>query len=114
MSSDSRQDSQDHAVGSSVVHAYERGLFGKVPDEPLVGLALSGGGIRSATFGLGILQGLKRLGLFEQLDYVSTVSGGGYIGSWLQAVLAADAQARALDLQPQEPREVRYLRGFSN
>ena len=36
--------------------------------ENLVGLALSGGGIRSATFGLGVLQALKRLGLFESLD----------------------------------------------
>src|SRR5690348_3308036 len=48
-------------------------------------LCLSGGGIRSATFGLGILQGLARLSLLKQFDYMSTVSGGGYIGSWLSA-----------------------------
>ncbi len=114
MPPDSRQDSADRGVPSSVVHSYERAAIGKPLDEPLVGLALSGGGIRSATFGLGVLQGLKRLGLFDRLDYVSTVSGGGYIGSWLQAVLATDGQARALNLQPQEPQEVRYLRGFSN
>jgi hypothetical protein len=51
----------------------------------LVGLALSGGGIRSATFGLGVLDGLRRLGLLRQIDYLSTVSGGGYIGAWLVA-----------------------------
>ncbi len=51
----------------------------------LVGLAISGGGIRSATFGLGVLQTLHRLGLLKQLDYLSTVSGGGYIGAWLSA-----------------------------
>ena len=48
-------------------------------------LCLSGGGIRSATFGLGVLQGLARLSLLKQFDYLSTVSGGGYIGSWLTA-----------------------------
>jgi hypothetical protein len=51
----------------------------------LVGLALSGGGIRSATFNLGVLQGLASLGLLKRFDYLSTVSGGGYIGSWLAA-----------------------------
>jgi Patatin-like phospholipase len=51
----------------------------------LVGLALSGGGIRSATFGLGVLEGLKRSGLLKKVDYLSTVSGGGYIGAWLSA-----------------------------
>ncbi|MCW5793099.1 MAG: patatin-like phospholipase family protein [Nitrospira sp.] len=49
------------------------------------GLCLSGGGIRSATFGLGVLQSLARLQLLDKFDYLSTVSGGGYIGSWLTA-----------------------------
>lgn len=81
-------------------------------------LCLSGGGIRSASFGLGVLEGLARFsvgvidpkqapqskrlptnrsspasctsnpqppGLLQNLDYLSTVSGGGYIGSWLSA-----------------------------
>ena len=59
------------------------------PQEPLdmglLGLAFSGGGIRSATFNLGVLQGLARLKLLHRVDYLSTVSGGGYIGSWLSA-----------------------------
>jgi GNAT superfamily N-acetyltransferase len=47
------------------------------------GLALSGGGIRSATFNLGLLQGLHQKQLLEHVDYLSTVSGGGYVGgSW--------------------------------
>ncbi|HUR32250.1 MAG TPA: patatin-like phospholipase family protein, partial [Vicinamibacterales bacterium] len=49
----------------------------------LVGVAVSGGGIRSATFGLGVLQRLQELDLLRKVDYLSTVSGGGYIGSWL-------------------------------
>lgn len=50
-----------------------------------VALCLSGGGIRSATFALGVLQGLAKNGLLHKFDYLSTVSGGGYIGSWLSA-----------------------------
>lgn len=54
-------------------------------DRPLSALCLSGGGIRSAAFALGILQGLARFRLAGKFDYLSTVSGGGYIGSWLSA-----------------------------
>src|SRR5205085_5020544 len=50
-------------------------------------LCLSGGGIRSASFGLGVLQALADTGLLTRFHYVSTVSGGGYIGSWLSAWL---------------------------
>ena len=49
----------------------------------LCGLAISGGGIRSATFGLGVLQGLAKATLLSRFDYLSTVSGGGYIGSFV-------------------------------
>jgi len=50
---------------------------------PEVGLALSGGGIRSATFSLGVIQALARHGLLRRFDWLSTVSGGGYAGSFL-------------------------------
>jgi hypothetical protein len=49
----------------------------------LTALCLSGGGIRSATVSLGVLQALARRGLVQQFDYLSTVSGGGYTGGWL-------------------------------
>ncbi|MDD5395599.1 MAG: patatin-like phospholipase family protein [Thiothrix sp.] len=55
--------------------------------EPKFGLAFSGGGIRSATFNLGVLQGLAEAHLLKRIDYLSTVSGGGYIGSWFSALL---------------------------
>ncbi len=48
---------------------------------PRVGLAISGGGVRSATFGLGVLRGLARKRLLSRVDYLSTVSGGGFIGA---------------------------------
>ncbi|HXI52869.1 MAG TPA: hypothetical protein VNH84_15245, partial [Candidatus Saccharimonadales bacterium] len=53
---------------------------------PWVGMALSGGGIRSATFCLGIFQALARVGLLSRIDLLSTVSGGGYFGSFLGAL----------------------------
>jgi hypothetical protein len=68
-------------------------------DENLVGLAFSGGGIRSATFGLGVLETLKRLGLLTQVDYLSTVSGGGYIGAWLSANCTRAAARRRLNAE---------------
>jgi hypothetical protein len=58
------------------------------PQPNLVGLALSGGGIRSATFCLGFLQELQRLRLLRIFDYLSTVSGGGYVGGWWSAWLS--------------------------
>ncbi|MGF6721332.1 putative acylesterase/phospholipase RssA [Paraburkholderia sp. GAS41] len=53
----------------------------------LKGLALSGGGIRSATFSLGVVQALCEGNVLRQFDYLSTVSGGGYLGGWLSAQL---------------------------
>lgn len=57
-----------------------------VDDKPAA-LCLSGGGIRSATFSLGVLQAFAESGRLERFNYLSTVSGGGYIGSWLSSWL---------------------------
>jgi hypothetical protein len=64
-----------------------QGLYKKIHalDEPRAALCLSGGGIRSASFALGLIQGLARHGLLEKFHFLSTVSGGGYIGGWLSA-----------------------------
>src|SRR5260221_338241 len=63
-----------------------------------VGLALSGGGIRSATFSLGVLVALAQRGLLPQIDYLSTVSGGGYVGCFLSAFL--DSSNPGIGLHP--------------
>jgi len=87
-------------------------------------LCLSGGGIRSATFNLGILQGLARHGLLERFDYLSTVSGGGFVGGWLTAwihrhpgglkgVVGELKQPPARPLEP-DPRPLSWLRTYSN
>lgn len=61
----------------------------EIPEDssPLVGLALSGGGIRSATFNLGLLQAMHEKGVMPFIDYLSTVSGGGFIGASLSTKL---------------------------
>ena len=56
-------------------------------DHDLLGLALSGGGIRSASLSLGVLQALAAKGVLAKVDYLSTVSGGGLVGSAVTSVL---------------------------
>jgi hypothetical protein len=57
------------------------------PGDNLVGLALSGGGIRSAAFSLGVVHALGHRGVMPFIDYLSTVSGGGYAGAFLSSYL---------------------------
>ena len=91
-------------------------------DAAITGLCISGGGIRSATFGLGVLHGLALKGLLGRFDYLSTVSGGGYIGSWLKAWQKNDPASYKHCLQdcspgdPErpEPTAIRHLRSYSN
>jgi predicted acylesterase/phospholipase RssA len=86
-------------------------------DKGLVGLALSGGGIRSATFGLGVIQALIEKGKFKFIDYISTVSGGGYIGSCVSSVLNAPGADEACFENVHgsaDPPAVKHLRNSSN
>lgn len=86
---------------------------GRAPhDAPLTALCLSGGGIRSATFNLGVLQALARRGLLGQFDYLSTVSGGGYIGGWLTAWMKREGPRRVA-LQLRDPTWRRQGRVFN-
>ena len=85
---------------------------GKPSDAPLVGLALSGGGIRSASFGLGVLQALQQLRLFS----ASRLRVHG-LGRRLHRRLAAGrhrqpAGRAAIELNGEEPREIRFLRAL--
>ncbi len=53
------------------------------PEGMRIGIALSGGGIRSAAFNLGAMQALQRQHLLERADYLTGVSGGNYVASAL-------------------------------
>lgn len=59
----------------------------KTADNSWFGIALSGGGIRSATINLGFLRTMNRFGILKKADYLSTVSGGGYTHSYIQGTL---------------------------
>jgi hypothetical protein len=118
--------SQDRAG----VAGTDKDALAQAHDSNLFGLAFSGGGIRSATFNLGVIQRLAQLRLLHRIDYLSTVSGGGYIGSWLSAwvhhaqgdtsdtgypgVLAVEQELSRGASGPREPHEIRWLRRFSN
>lgn len=86
-----------------------------------VGLAISGGGIRSATFALGVTKVLARYGVLKDIDVMSTVSGGGYLGSFITSVLndndaqvglQPDKQPFATEAQV-ESQAIRHLRNHS-
>ncbi|MBW1687372.1 MAG: hypothetical protein JRS35_20225, partial [Deltaproteobacteria bacterium] len=87
----------------------------------LQGIAFSGGGIRSATFCLGVVEAAANAGLLKRADYPATVSGGGYIGSCLSSVLndpTKEPEGRKFpfhhELGIQEPAAYRQLRNGSN
>ncbi len=109
-------------------------------DQENFSICFSGGGIRSAAFNLGVLQALAEKKLLPKIDYLSTVSGGGYIGSWFMALLhrnesleevqkllkpkivfddkdrtspTKDGQAQA-SVEQGEPQAIHHLRTHSN
>lgn len=93
--------------------------YQQVPEQDLArapkALCLSGGGIRSATFALGVLQALAKRKLLSEFHYLSTVSGGGYIGAWLSAWLQRTSVDTVLEgLQKPDAEPVRHLRQYSN
>jgi hypothetical protein len=108
-------------------------LHKKSDKEARTALCISGGGIRSATFALGVIQGLASATILDKFHYLSTVSGGGYVGSWLSSwsrrhaegitgvqedLIVADSAVRGHNspkskVEP-EPAPVRHLRDYSN
>jgi hypothetical protein len=76
------------------------GLYRELNKRDHAALCLSGGGIRSGSFALGLMQGLAGLpspgiaSYLGQFDYLSTVSGGGYIGGWFSAWIMRAKNAR--------------------
>lgn len=97
--------------------------YKRAANSGLMGLCFSGGGIRSATFNLGILQALAQLKLLRCFDYLSTVSGGGYIHQWLAAWSKRrrfeEVEEQLVPLPEKgnpgtHPEPIRWLRRYSN
>jgi hypothetical protein len=108
-----------------LIEARRRAISSSIPIESRIGIGLSGGGIRSATFCLGVFQALaraKRDGaptLIQQLDYLSTVSGGGYFGgflgrlytrAWVKGPADVERVLRGEDTPPEGAKAFRFLR----
>jgi hypothetical protein len=83
-----------------------RQIHRAIHQRPTSGLCLSGGGIRSGTFALGVMQGLAHLGVLGKFDYLSTVSGGGYTGG------SADSRGRAGRCRAGRVGRIRGIRGI--
>jgi patatin-like phospholipase len=92
-----------------------RGSEDQLPDDTQA-LALSGGGIRSATFNLGFLQALARSGVLRRIDLLSTVSGGGFVGGFVGRMFdrlrGAHQPVRRVEetLASTDSRPIRWLR----
>lgn len=123
MASTAPQEQGPHPVGWETAFQHELAALGPAARPGrLHALCLSGGGVRSAAYCLGVLQALAGAGRLTGFHYLSTVSGGGYIGAWLQTMIgrhgAEGAQQRLAQRDPaapgQDPPELRRLRGYTN
>src|SRR5215471_12834121 len=85
-------------------------------DANVLGIALSGGGVRSAAFCLGALQGLREADVLSKADYLSTVSGGGYIGASVSAGMTDDGGHFPFhsELSEDESPSLQHVRDYSN
>ncbi len=100
-------------------------VYTTVARKGLTGVCFSGGGIRSATFNLGVTQGLAQLGLLPHVDYLSSVSGGGYIHEFLAAWILRHPRGRDGVIEelvpqaepgclPRSPEPIKWLRRYAS
>lgn len=105
-----------------------KGVGPGAPPLAVAALSLSGGGIRSASFCLGVTQAFNEHGIFGRFDYLSTVSGGGYLGASISATMNKSEtgefvfgeSTRSKDPDTAAPSDVKdtdsvaHLRNYSN
>ncbi len=92
------------------------GFSKEVPVLNAVGLAHSGGGVRSAAFCLGVQQAMDSTNALDRVDYLSTVSGGGYIGASLTAGKSMSDGKFPFEstLEGSETPSIKHVRNYSN
>jgi hypothetical protein len=123
--SDKKSADEPAPSGKSWSYGGTEDVFEAAAKERLTGVSFSGGGVRSATFCLGVLQGLAEVGKLGQVDYLSTVSGGGYIHQWLASWIHNDkgglagVQEKLIPLPADRslartPEQIRWLRRYSS
>lgn len=124
-SSDKKPADEPARLRKSWSYSENEDVYEAAAKERLTGLCFSGGGVRSATFCLGVLQALAELGKLAKVDYLSTVSGGGYIHQWLASWIHNDknglagVQAKLIPLPADRslartPEQIRWLRRYSS
>ncbi len=99
------------------IDAQDQPILRPTQASDLVGLSLSGGGIRSASFCLGGMQALDTFNILDRVDYLSSVSGGGYIGTSVSAAMSVVADGRfpfPSELKQDEPAGLQHIRDHSN
>jgi len=99
-------------------------IYKIVAEKRSLGVCFSGGGIRSATFNLGVLQGLAQLGLVPCIDYLSSVSGGGYIHEFLAGWILRNGKQSTVIQElipqaepgclPRAPEPIQWLKQYSS
>jgi Patatin-like phospholipase len=90
---DYQDDPQEIIAVERAHYLQKRRLNNELPpptDDNISGLCISGGGVRAATLGLGMLQAMARARKLHFFDYLSTVSGGGYIGACMTSLLSKE------------------------
>jgi len=92
----------------AIIRKYSSQTIDQKEDEarPTIGIAFSGGGIRSATISLGLTEALARYNRFYRFDYMSTVSGGGYFGSFLRSLYIPHSNKGSA--VPAEPHDIEF------
>jgi len=90
----------------------------------LTGVCFSGGGIRSATFNLGVMQGLAQLGVLPFIDYLSSVSGGGYIHEFMAGWILRNGTLSSVmkelipqaepGCKPRAPEPIQWLKRYAS
>lgn len=97
--------------------AEKRQVIARAHQAQLCGLAFSGGGVRSATFNLGIFQAMAQMKLLRHVDYLSSVSAGGFIGAWLSKwIIEEDGDVTRVEqaFQPQPLQRLACWRRCNN
>lgn len=92
------------------------------PLKNVIGLAFSGGGVRSSTFSLGVLQAFAKRNFLRHVDFVSSVSGGAFTAGFLGRLFtrervkqSGDPVGRAQDiLKENQSGPLRWLRTQAN
>ncbi|MDZ7925151.1 MAG: hypothetical protein U5M23_14110 [Marinagarivorans sp.] len=74
---------QDAVISAEKAYIEKNRTRAGIDGDNYCGLAISGGGIRSSSFALGVIQALVRANILKKMDYLSTSSGGGYLGASL-------------------------------